>query len=91
MYLVQILPHELKKRASAVGLVGWSIEMFVVTEFASHDNLSVFEPRSGSDVLDISQLFSVARFLHLQVTPRDSMDGIPNYMSWKVSCCLLAY
>ena len=69
----------------------WSIEMVVVTEFGSHDNLSVFEPRSVSDVLDISQSFSVATFLHLQVTRRDNMDGIPNYMSWKVSCCLLAY
>lgn len=91
LYLLQILPHELKERASAGGLMSWSIEMAVVTEFASHDNLSVFEPRSGSDVLDISQLFAVARFLHLQVTPRDNMVGIPNYMSWKVSCCLLAY
>jgi len=60
-----------------------SKEMVVVTEFASHDNLSVFEPRSGSDVLDISQLFSVARFLHLQAAPCDNMDGIPNYMSWE--------
>ena len=45
------------------GGLNWSIKMVIVTEFSSHDNWTVFESRSGSDVLDISQLYSVASFV----------------------------
>jgi hypothetical protein len=72
--LLQMWPHERRI------IYNWrfddliNVKWMSITEFVFHDNLAVFEPRSGSEVLDLSQLPSVAIFLR-QMTPCHPPQG----------------